>query len=148
MRFAISLFTLLTLSSSFVFAAKSKVVADFYKESETLRNSPKNSAAKIKELEQSFKTTLDQYEKENPKAGDKTEQEVSLLFYTLEPVFKLAKTKKIETLDCERTRQEIKTGDGMGRPEDSVASKQANEAYKWLELLCPETIEEIPSSQK
>ncbi len=130
------------LSSSSSLAVKLKVVSDFYKESEQLLQAankdtaPKND--KLKELEKSFKSTLDQYEKENPKAGDKKEHEVSLLYYTLEPVFKLAHGKDLKEADCAKARQEVKTGDNMGRPEGSSPSKQADAAYKWLDILCSE----------
>ncbi|MDG0818221.1 hypothetical protein [Bdellovibrio svalbardensis] len=156
MRRSVMIFTsLILLSNSVALAVKLKVVSDLYKESESLRSIAQKESPlkfeKIKDLEKSFKSALDQYEKENPKAGDKAEQEVSLLFYTLEPVFKLANSKEIKTSDCLKVRQEVKTGDSMGRPEGSLASKQADEAYKWLDILCPEdvgkdTVEKDPTA--
>lgn len=130
-------------TSSFAQAAKLKVLADFYKESETLqeltqKETSKDKSQHLKKLEKSFKSALDQYEKESPKEGNSEEQRISLLFYTLEPVFKLAQKNSFKESSCNSTRQEIKTGDSMGRPQGHPASKQATEAYKWLDLLCSE----------
>ncbi|QDK37653.1 hypothetical protein [Bdellovibrio sp. NC01] len=125
--------------------SKLKTVSDFYAESSDLfkkAQSDKDKTEKLLALEKSFKKTLDEYEKALPKEGNKAEEEVSLLFYTLEPVFKLAKDKKIEPDKCSRTRQEIKTSDSMGKSEGAPTGTPALEAYKWLNLICPEVIDE------
>lgn len=122
-----------------------KTVADFYAESSDLfkkAQSDKDKTEKLLMLEKSFKKTLDDYEKALPKEGNKAEEEVSVLFYTLEPVFKLAKEKKIEPPMCSRTRQEIKTSDSMGKSAGAPTGTPALEAYKWLNLICPEVIDE------
>lgn len=134
----------LLMSVSANAAEKLKVVDDFYSESTTLLKSAEkekdtaHKSEKLKDLEKSFKSTLDRYEKENPKKGNKAEEQVAVLYYTLEPVFKIFDGKKpADRESCERVRQEVKTGDSMGKPEESPSSRQALEAYKWLDLLCP-----------
>ena len=127
--------TLIFSISPMIYAAKLKTVDDFYTESETLLNSKKTSA--IQDLEKSLKSTMDQYEKQDPLQGGKAEHEVTVLYYTLEPVFKLSHDKKITTENCAKVRQEIKTSDSMGRPEGSSMTKQADVAMKWLENICP-----------
>lgn len=121
--------------SSLTYAAKLKIVDDFYSESETLLKSKKTTA--IQDFEKSLKSTMDQYEKQDPAQGGKAEHEVVVLYYTLEPVFKLSHDKKITSENCAKVRQEVKTSDSMGRPEGSPATKQADLALKWLKSICP-----------
>ncbi|MFV3409750.1 hypothetical protein ACNH6C_14155 [Bdellovibrio bacteriovorus] len=88
----------------------------------------------LKALEKSFEATLNQYEKTNPTEGDDKEQDVARLFYTLEPVFELAKLKEKTKKDCARKKQDILTGDNQ--PDDAPTSPNAKEALRWIELLC------------
>lgn len=142
MRGKIALCILLTFSLPTL--AKVKTADDFYKESQSLRGlsskekDSKQKSRHLKKLEEAMKLALDEYEKIHPQKGDKTEEEISVLFYTLEPVFKLSKASKINSEKCAQVRQEVKTGDQMSAEEErKTASKQAQEAFKWLDEICP-----------
>ncbi len=112
-------------------------VADFYKESKAsleLAKKEKTFGKKLeqlKKLESSFKTTLKEYEEKMPDEGNDEEKEVSLLFYTLEPVFNMNSTE-----DCVKTEHAIKADDRMGRGEEAKLTPRAEEALNWVKVLC------------
>lgn len=90
----------------------------------------------LKELEKSFETTLTQYEKKNPQEGSDQEQDVSRLFYTLEPAFNLAKLTSKDKKACARARNSVLAGATQGKSEDTPPGPRAQEALRWIELLC------------
>lgn len=112
-------------------------VADFYKESKaTLELAKKEKTfnkkmEQLKKLESSFKTTLKEYEEKLPDEGSDEEKEVSLLFYTLEPVFSMTSID-----DCAKAEHSIKTDDRMGRGEEAKLTPRAEEALRWVTALC------------
>lgn len=113
-------------------------VADFYKESKAsleLAKKEKTFTKKteqLKKLEASFKATLKEYEEKMPEEGNEQEKEVSLLFYTFEPVFKMTSAD-----DCAKAEHAIKTDDRMGRGEEAELTPRATEALQWVKVLCP-----------
>ena len=125
----------------FAFAAKLKNVDDFYKESTAYLNDAAKETefaqkkSVLKKFEASFNSTLDQYKKQNPKQGPSEEQEVAVLYYTLDPVWKIAKLSKLSEKDCIQSREEIESADRIGRKGDDL-TKPASEAIKWLNTLC------------
>lgn len=121
-------------------AAPLKSVDDFYKESQSAfekagkETTYEKKSSLLKDLEKSFEAALDQYEKTNPIEGNDQEQDVSRLFYTLEPAFELAKLKVKDKKECARKKQDVLTGDNQA--DDTPASPKAKEALRWIELLC------------
>lgn len=119
-----------------------KKVTDFYKESEASyqkalkEKTSSKKAAYLKDLKKSFEATLDEYEKKNPKEGSNQENEVSLLYYTLEPVFELAELPKISEKDCDKKEMTVRSHASMGKPEGTKLSPRALEALRWIEVLC------------
>ncbi|WP_413570553.1 hypothetical protein ACLWBD_08250 [Bdellovibrio sp. HCB117] len=122
--------------------AKNKTVQDFYTESQTLLQKAQSAKtlqekqSHLKSLEKSLKASLQEYEKENPEEAKGEEKEVSLLESTLEPVFELKDKKSLTPKDCESKKQFIITGDSMGRPEEAPRTKTAQEALRWIDVLC------------
>lgn len=90
----------------------------------------------ILKLEKIFTDTLNAYEKKYPKKGNKKEEDIALLYYTLEPAFELAHQKTISEKDCANKKQTVLTNDSMGRGESPPFTKPAKEALLWIELLC------------
>ncbi|WII70895.1 hypothetical protein QJS83_10525 [Bdellovibrio sp. 22V] len=135
------IFTLVALSFSFA-QADLKKVDDFYKESEAAyqKAAKEKTFAKkssyLKDLKKSFETTLNDYEKTNPKEGSAQEQEVSRLYYTLEPVFDVADLKTASEKDCDKKEQTVRAHASMGQPEGATLPARAQEAIRWLEILC------------
>ncbi|KHD87910.1 MAG: hypothetical protein OM95_11585 [Bdellovibrio sp. ArHS] len=133
---------LLTWTLSFSAFAKNKSTADFYAESEALLKKATAAAnftekqKYLKNLQSSFQASLDQYEKENPAEAKTDEKEVSLLFSTLEPAFELLNKKSVRAKECDLKRQFVLTGDSLGRPESSPQTKTAQEALRWIDVLC------------
>ncbi|WP_373999620.1 hypothetical protein [Bdellovibrio bacteriovorus] len=122
--------------------AKNKTVQDFYNESQALlkkAESAKTLSEKqghLKTLEKSLKVSLQEYEKENPEEAKGEEKEVSLFESTFEPVFELKDKKSLAPKDCDSKKQFIITGDSMGRPEEAPRTKTAQEALRWMDVLC------------
>lgn len=112
-------------------------VTDLYKESKAsleLAKKEKTFAKKsehLKKLESSMKSSQKEYEEKMPDEGNEDEKEVHLLYYTLEPVFNMASTE-----ECAKTEQAIKADDRMGRGDDAELTTRAEEALKWLKVLC------------
>lgn len=142
MRHQMIILTLLLTSLSAFSETSMKNVEIFYEESENLlKQAEQKPAAKkmklLKNLQKSMQDSLDQYEKKDPKLGGTEEDKISLLYYTIEPVFKLNLKKKITRTRCQQVQQEIRTGDRMGRPEDAPSTKPALVALAWLKTICP-----------
>jgi len=90
---------------------------------------------KLKDFEASINATIKDYEKANPKEGDANEEKVVKFSYRFEPLFALTRTKPDKTT-CEKTRGRIEFEDLSGKEEDAPLSENAEEALKWLPLLC------------
>lgn len=90
----------------------------------------------LKGLEKSFESVLAEYEKLNPQEGSDQEQDVSRLFYTLEPAFNLAKLKTKDKKACARERMSVISGAAQGKAEDTPPGPRAQEALRWIDLLC------------
>lgn len=141
MRRLIFVLTLLLLAAN-AQATGLKSPTDLYQESEKLlanKHSKDEFAKKAKDLaslEKTFDETLNAYEKQVSKEAEIKEKEILLMFSYLEPAFKLAKEKTVTEDDCERKKQEIRTGNSMGRGENPPLTAPAKEALNWLEYLC------------
>jgi biopolymer transport protein ExbB/TolQ len=136
-----ALITTLIFSSSLAFA-KIQKVDYFYDQSKKLqqtikeKDSVQNKAKTLQKLEAEFAQTLKEYKKKYAKESSAEEDKVSLLFFTMEPTFNLAKKTAWDQKDCERTEVEIRSGDAMGREENAATTPQAGEALAWLKILC------------
>lgn len=118
-----------------------KDVTAMIKESQALRESAakETSAAgrlkKLKEFETSLNAAIKSYEKAAPTEGGEAEEKVVKFSFRFEPIFEMSK-KKFTKSDCEKARGRIELEDQSGKPEGSPLSANAEEALKWLELIC------------
>lgn len=137
-------YSLIPLALIFSLTAEAKIqnVDYFYSQSQKIQKSvtekasQKEKADSMKKLEAEFEQTLKAYKKKNAKESSAEEDKVSLLFFTMEPTFTLAKKSTWNEKDCERTESEIRSGDAMGREEGAATTPQAGEALAWLKILC------------
>jgi hypothetical protein len=135
------LITLLTSLAATSAAVTLKDVEALMKESQALRETAakeKNSAGRLKKL-QEFETSLNAalkaYEASSPAEGGEAEEKVVKFSFRFEPVFELSK-KKFAKSDCAKARGRIELEDQSGKSEGSPLSANAEEALKWLELIC------------
>ncbi len=136
--------SLILLVSLFTITAEAKIQTAeyFYSQSQKLQKSlnekttAQEKAKTLKKLQAEFEQTLKDYKKKNTKESTPEEDKVSLLFFTMEPTFNLAKKSKWNDKDCERTESEIRSGDSMGREEGAATTTQAGEALAWIKILC------------
>lgn len=121
---------------------KLKSSEHFYSQSQkmlqelTTKETPKKKAQALKKLETEFEATIKDYKKQNPEESNAEEDKISLLYFTMEPTFKLSHKSKWSAKDCENTEAEIKSGDSVARDEGSPTTPQAGEALAWLKALC------------
>lgn len=139
MHYTLILALILTASTSF---ADLPSTDDLYKRSTELQpeataKEPVKAATKnLKTLEKELTAAIKAYKLDNPTESTKEEDGISLLYFSLEPVFNLAKKSKITTEDCELTESELLAGD---RKDDaSGPSKNVAEALIWQKILCKE----------
>jgi hypothetical protein len=138
MRYALILIT--SFFAQITFAAP-KDVAAMMKESQAARElaaKEKDATAKIKKLkafEASLNATIKDYEKELPTEGNEAEEKVVKFSYRFEPLFDLA-SAKVTKEACEKTRGQIQKDDQTGKPEGAALSANAEEALKWVDVLC------------
>ncbi|MEK2645357.1 hypothetical protein [Bdellovibrio sp. BCCA] len=139
MRAVVFALSLLAFSISY---ADLKKADDFYKESETAYQKAlkektfSKKASYLKDLKKSFETTLKEYEKKNPDEGTDQEQEVSTLYYTLEPAFELSALNKVTEKECDKKELTVRSQAGHGKEEGAKLSARAEEALRWIEVLC------------
>lgn len=135
-----SVILLTTLFCSLAWAAP-KDFAAITKESQTARESAAKEKdlskrlKKFKDFEASLNATIKDYEKESPEEGSDAEEKVVKLSYRFEPVSELA-GKKISKEGCEKTKERIAFEDRGNKDEDAKLTPAAEEALKWVDLLC------------
>ncbi|MBS1970303.1 MAG: hypothetical protein JSU04_08340 [Bdellovibrionales bacterium] len=132
---------LITFMVSVTALASPKDVAAMIKESQSLREAAakETSAAgrlkKLKEFETSLNAEIKSYEKASPTEGGDAEEKVVKFSFRFEPIFDLSK-KKFTKTDCDKAKGRIELEDMSGKPEGSPLSANAEEALKWLEVVC------------
>lgn len=118
-----------------------KDVAAVMKESQALREaaaketSPAGKLKKLKEFETSLNDAIKSYEKASPTEGGEAEEKVVKFSFRFEPIFEMSK-KKFAKSDCDKARGRIELEDQSGKPEGSPLSANAEEAIKWLDVVC------------
>jgi hypothetical protein len=123
----------------FIAFAAAKSAGDFFDLSVQFRAEVKKEKsfakkqAKLQQLKTSLQTSKKESEAKNPHEGDTAEDQVTFLYLTFQPLFKMADASKNE---CAKTRHQITLEDRMGRGENAVLTADAKEALEWLKILC------------
>lgn len=131
--------SLLLFTSAAIAAPKD--IAAVMKESQSARESiakekdPTKKIKKLKEFETSINATIKDYEKESPAEGGDAEEKVVKFSYRLEHAFDLANSK-ITKDACEKAKGLIRKDDEANAPAGAPLSANAEEALKWVEVLC------------
>lgn len=118
-----------------------KDVTVMIKESQALRQSAMKESnttgrlKKLKEFETSLNAAIKSYEKVSPTEGGDAEEKVVKFSFRFEPIFEMSK-KKFTKSDCDKAKGRIELEDQSGKPEGSPLSANAEEALKWLDLVC------------
>lgn len=121
--------------------AAPKDVTAVMKESQTAREiamKEKEASAKLQKLkafETSLNATIKDYEKASPTEGNEAEEKVVKFSYRFEPLFDLANAKVTKEA-CEKAKGQIQKDDQSGKPEGAALSVNAEEALKWVDVIC------------
>ncbi|HEY8270130.1 MAG TPA: hypothetical protein VIG33_04530 [Pseudobdellovibrionaceae bacterium] len=132
---------LLFLFPAFSYATL-QTTAEFMEQSHKTREtlskdaSFKKIADELQTFEKSLNTAIQEYEKDSPLEGGDEEEKVFKLSFGFKNIFNLAKQKSASKEACEKAKHQIEFEDKSGLDEDAKLSEAAEEALKWLELLC------------
>ena len=142
----LSLFTLKVFAQTSVKAnSKSPAnVAEFLTLSAELREKAKSAkdfkgkTEELKKLEKEFIKVRAELKKKYPKKGPPEEKPINVFFYTLEPVFEIAKKSEALDKDCNEAARQIKADDRSDKKETDPVDKDSAEGLAWVSVLCDE----------